>query len=127
MDVQVTVRIPQHIYQQARRVAQRERRSVDEVLNEALVVAFPIVHVHPQRAQMEAELAAFERQKQELIARYAGRYVAVHAGKVIDDDSDKIELATRIDEQFPNDVVLIKQVKAEPDQELVMRSPRLLR
>ena len=87
-------------------------------------VVLPIVHVHPQRAQMEAELAAFERQKQELIARYAGRYVAVHAGKVIDDDSDKIELATRIDEQFPNDVVLIKQVKAEPDQlEITLHGP----
>lgn len=127
MDIRVTVTIPQHVYLQAHRVAEREQRSVDEVLNEALTVAFSPVHVHPQRAQMEAELAAFERQKQQLLAQYEGRYVAMRAGEVIDDDADKVRLATRIDESFPDDVVLIKLVTAAPDRELVMRSPRLIR
>jgi hypothetical protein len=127
MDIQVMVTIPKYVFLQAHRVAEREQRSVDEVLNEALVVAFPTVHIHPQRAQMEAEIAAFERQKPQLLAQYQGRYVAMRAGKVVDDDSDKVELAMRIDELFPEDVVLIKLVTAEPDQELVMRSPRLIR
>lgn len=127
MDVQVTVSIPQYVYQQAHRLAEREKRSVDEVLNEALVVAFPTVHVHPQRAQMEAELAAFEEQKPQLLAQHEGRYVAMRTGKVIDNDADKLKLAMRIEERFPNDVVLIKMVTTEPDRELIMRSPRLIR
>ena len=58
MDIQVTVTIPKYVFLQAHRVAEREQRSIDEVLNEAIVVAFPTVHIHPQRAQMEAIMAA---------------------------------------------------------------------
>ncbi len=76
---------------------------------------------------MEAELTAFERQKGALLSEFRSQYVALHGGKVVDHDADKLALATRIDEQYPDKIVLIKLVKAEPDQDLQFRSPRLIR
>ncbi len=127
MDIRITVVIPQHVYQQARRVAAREHSTVDDILKEALIEAFPAVHVHPQRAQMEAEQASFEAQKQQLLGEYEGRYIAMLNGDVIDTDADKVKLAARIDEKYPDAVVLIRLVSREPEWELVMRSPRLIR
>lgn len=127
MDVKVEVSIPEYIYKQARQTAERESRPVNDILNDLIVQAFPTFHVHPQRAQMEAEVAAFERQKSELLAGYEGQYVAIYQGNLIDHDDDITALAVRIDEAYPDEIVLIKQVLAEADQELVIRSPRLIR
>ena len=126
MDIRITVVIPQHVYQQARRAAARDHSTVDDILKEALIEAFPAVHVHPQRAQMEAEQASFATQKPQLLGEYEGRYIAMLNGAVIDADADKVELAARIDEKYPDKVVLIKLVSREPERELVMRSPRLI-
>ncbi len=37
MDIRVTVVIPQHVYQQAHRVAARDHSRVDDILKEALI------------------------------------------------------------------------------------------
>jgi hypothetical protein len=77
------------------------------------------------RKKIHAESQAFKAMHSELVKNYPGRYVAVHEGQVIDDDTDARRLYLRIREQFGSTPVLIRQVKDQPENELVFRSPRL--
>lgn len=127
MDIQVTFKVPHHVFEQAQLAAKQTHRPVEEILSEVLTQAYPAVHVHPLRGKMLAEYAAYERQLGELLARYEGQYVAMDGGKVVDHDTDKLKLAIRIKAANPNTVALIKKVTPEPERELYVRSPRLLR
>lgn len=127
MGTKITLTIPDYIYQQAQQIAQREQRPLVDVFNEALVQIFPAIHVSPDRAHMEQEQIAFYRMHSQLLMRYPGEYVAVFQGQVVDHDADRVALVTRIDEIYPDEVVLIKRVTDEPDRVLHMRSPRWVR
>lgn len=83
--------------------------------------------VQIRREKIRIETEAFEAQYETLQANYAGQYVAVHQGVVIDHDSDIRSLHLRVYEQVGRTPVLLKQVKDEPERELVFRSPRLER
>lgn len=83
--------------------------------------------VQIRREKIRIETEAFEAQYETLKANYAGQYVAVHQGVVIDHDSDIRSLHLRVYEQVGRTPVLLKQVKDEPERELVFRSPRLER
>lgn len=125
MGTKVTLTIPDYIYQQAKHVAETNRRPLSDVINEALARAFPAVHVSPDRPVMEQELAAFRAMRQELLAKYEGQYVAVYQRRIVDYDDDKLALVTRVDEAYPGEVVLIKCVTPKPDRIIRVRSPRL--
>ncbi len=125
MSTQVTVTLPDSVYQQAQVAARRARRPVPEVLAEALEQAFPAVYVSPDREHMEQEQAAYERLHESLLTTHEGQYVAVHRGKVVDADADKMLLVRRINVRYPSEVVHIRQVNREPERELRIYSPRL--
>lgn len=126
--VQLTIRVPDHVYQQALHIAAENRRPLEEIIVEALSEAFPAVHVNPERAPMEREQAAFRRLHPELVVRYPNEFVAIHNGKVVGHDKSRLELVARIDEEYPEQVVLVRAVRTEPEERvLVFRSPRLIR
>jgi hypothetical protein len=127
VDKQVTLTIPDYVYRQAERIAKNEVRSPTEVLSDALVQVFPAIYVHPRQDEMLIEQAAFQAMLKELLIRYNGEYVAVNSGQVVDHDSDMEVLIERINEQYPEEIVLIKKVTPEPDQMIQMRSPRFIR
>lgn len=60
MSTQVTLTIPDNIYQQAETIAKSTNRPVTEVLTDTILSAFPPLHVDEQRAAMRREVAAFE-------------------------------------------------------------------
>jgi hypothetical protein len=53
MSTQVTLTIPDTVYQQAEYVAQATNRPVTEVLAETIAKAFPSLYVDPNRPVME--------------------------------------------------------------------------
>ena len=56
-----------------------------------------IDHLRPyQREKIRAETDAFHAQKTELLIQYAGEYVAMHQGAVIDHDLDLRTLHLRV-------------------------------
>ena len=59
------------------------------------------------------ELSHFETMRADLYSnpRYRLKFVAIDAGKVVDEDCDKFCLAARIEKRFPGKVVLIAQVR----------------
>lgn len=127
MSTKVTLTLLEHIYEQAKRIAQENRRPMVDILNEALLDAFPAVHVHPQRDLMEQEQVAFQAQHQQLLIQYRGQYVAMFQGKVVDHDDDKVALVDRLDKSHPDQVVLIKLVTEQPERVIQVRSPHLLK
>ena len=74
--------------------------------------------------KMKREMEAFRTMHAELLAQYQGEYVAVHEKKVIDHDSDQLALFLRVDEQYPDVPILIKQVRKEVEEVYTIRSPR---
>lgn len=77
------------------------------------------------RRRMQREMEAFMALHGELLEAYAGQYVAVHQGQVVDHDSDQLALYLRIEQRFHGAPVLIKQVLKDPQEVYTFRSPRL--
>ena len=72
-------------------------------------------------------MTKFEEQKSQLLAQYAGQYIAMHQGNVVDHDLNLRALHLRVFENLGHKPVLLKQVTTEPERELVFRSPRFER
>ncbi len=72
-----------------------------------------------------AESEAFRAMHAELLQQYRGEYVAVHNGEVVDHDEDICALNHRIRARYGRRAVLLQQVTAVPEIELVIRSPKL--
>ena len=96
-----------------------QEREIDEVDG---YIRFAI---HPQQHLMRQESAAFDTQHEELKRRYLNQFVAMQHGKVIDFDADVSKLMERIQDMYPDQIVLIRQVKKRLDGDLIIRSPRL--
>jgi len=71
------------------------------------------------------ETEAFRAMHSQLLQKYAGEYIALHHGQLIDHDVDQFALYLRVDEQYPDEIILIKQVCAEVEEVYTIRSPRL--
>jgi hypothetical protein len=103
--------------------ARQEDVDVDELINAA--VSQYLAQIRQRKIQ--AESRAFDAMKADLLLKYPGEYVAVHNGQVIDHDPDLRTLHLRVYEKYGRTPVLLKQVLAGPERELVIRSPRLER
>jgi hypothetical protein len=126
MGTQITLTIPHNVYQQAEDVAKSTNRPVTEILTETILSAFPPLHVNKQRAAMQQEVAAFETKYPGLWKQYPHHYVAIYQGIIIDHDTDELTLVQRIDIDYPESVVLIRQVLPQLPQPLIFRSPRFV-
>jgi predicted transcriptional regulator len=126
MGTRVTITLPDAVFRQAQATARQARRPVPEVLVEALAQAFPAVYVSPDREAMEREQEAYERLRESLLATHEGQYVAIHGGELVDADADQMALVRRIKAGYPDRVVHIRQVRRDPEPELIFRSPRIV-
>jgi hypothetical protein len=62
----------------------------------------------------------------ELIEQYNGQYVAIWQGQLVGHDPDELALLRRIEADYGDEVVLLKQVRPLPEPILQMHSPRLV-
>lgn len=127
MSRQMVIEVPDDLFDDVQRLAKRRQEPVEAILVDTLRRAFPQWPVHPKREQMEAEQAAFEEMRPALQARYRGEFVAIHEGKMVDHDNDEVNLLKRVQAQFPDQLVLIREVTEEPLPMLHFRSPRFVR
>lgn len=137
---QLTITIPEPLYRRARALARANHRSLDAVIADALDRGLVAESVYAEGEDespfalegvagdmIARETIAYETMHEQLMAKYAGEYVAVFNGQLVDHDSDELTLFRRIDSIFPNDIVLLKRVVPLPEPELRVRSPRLER
>ena len=127
MTKQITLTVPASVYQRAEELAHSSHRPVNEVLREHIQWGLPRFHISKDSPAMEREVAAYEAMHAQLWEQYANQYVAVHQGSVVDHDNDKVALVMRIRKQYPNQVVLIRQVLSELPKPFIFRSVRVER
>jgi predicted transcriptional regulator len=121
-----TLEIPAELYERIERLAAVRETSIAYVVQDALTLAVDQMEIGPDEAKMDAEDAAYQAMHPELMERFAGQFVAIHNGKVVDVDKDEMAIYFRIDERFPDEVILIKRVVELPEPELYVPSFRLL-
>lgn len=74
---------------------------------------------------LDAEQEAWFAQPTAERQRYAGEYVAVHEGKVVDHDPDQRTLYLRVRSRYGNQPVLIVKADWEASPEFTIHSPQL--
>jgi hypothetical protein len=130
MGIQVTLTIPDPIYDKAKRIAQEQELDVTEVLVEFTARgenAFDgIMDDEDDSTILAEEEATFIRMHPELWEKYPGRYVAIYGDQLIDHDANLGALNKRIRQQFGDTPVWISPVRENPIEEWVFRSPHLV-
>ena len=123
---QVTLTLPDAIYDQIEQLALTTHRQVADVLADTIVQTLPKLHTNPARSAMQKESAAYQAMLETLLTEYEGEFVAVYGGRVVDHNADESLLVERIEDRYPDQVVLIKRVRPETQETLFFRSPRIV-
>jgi hypothetical protein len=100
----------------------RARAVEPKALAEQAIRAY--LRAEAQRA-MQQEAEAFRRLHTDLLATIPGQYAAIHGEQLVDHDLDQLALLGRIEARFPGLPVLIRQVRTEVEQTIMVRSPRI--
>jgi len=132
----IQVSLSEHTIGKLRQMAERKGTDISELLDRAIEryladePSIPDqgwgVERDGQIAQIEREQQAYETQHKRILEAYAGQYIAMRHGKVVDHDLDRIVIGKRVRTKFGNEPVLITPVLDEARQTIVVRSPRLL-
>lgn len=103
--------IPHNLLERAERLAQRQKRQVRDVVADALERGLPLLEALTVPPEWEQESEAFRRLHTIWREEYAGEYVAVYQGQLIDHDSAFEALLERIDKLHPDEFVLIRPIQ----------------
>lgn len=106
----MTVALRDQLADQLKSSASRRQISVDQLVNDWLTEQ--LWREQKQKIQEEAE--RFRAKHAELFALYAGRYIAMRAGVVLDHDADLLTLHTRIRAQYGDEPILMAPVTTDP-------------
>lgn len=120
----VELRLQDNVYRAAQQAADSQGRAVEELLVDTLTQEYAQEGIaDPSQDPMDLEEAAFEAMRDSLWQQYPNQYVAIQHGVVIDHDADKYTLFQRVRAGRPvEEVVLLKQVTAEPKPPIRWRS-----
>ncbi|MEJ5308945.1 MAG: hypothetical protein WHX52_04170 [Anaerolineae bacterium] len=94
---------------------------------ETAPLAEPAQEDRSWEARISTEATAWHARSDADRAAYAGEYVAVLKGQVVDHDVDQRALAIRIHRRYPNTPVLITEAAARQPREFLILTPRLER
>lgn len=126
MTRQVTLDISDTVYRQAQLLAEATNRPLQDVLAESIVL--PDQQMTASRLEADPaiaqETAAFLEMHSQLLETFAGQYVAIYQGELVDNAPDFATLFTRVARRYLGEFVLIRQVTTEPEPIYRFRSPR---
>lgn len=77
--------------------------------------------------KMQQEITAYHNMHVSLLQEYKGQFVAVHHGRVIDHDAERLALYLRIRQHYPDETILIRQVNPEVEKTWMLRTPKFER
>ncbi len=97
---------------QLKNEANRRQTSVEALANDWLEEQL----WEAKRKKIEEESERFRTQHADLLKQYAGQYVAMHDGVVIDHDPDLVALHNRVREKYGDEPILMSPVTASPVQ-----------
>lgn len=107
--------IPNRLLERARRLAKSQDRQLQEVVVEALEHGLPLLETADVPDEWEREIEAFRALHAAWLEQYPGEYVAVFQGHLVDHDLSFGDLLERIESGYPEENVLIRPVRDEPE------------
>lgn len=125
MTTRIVVDLPDNIYRRIETLARQSQRDVNDVVAEVVARSVRPFPVNSNRETMAREAAAFRRLHPSLVKEFAGRYVAILDGNLVDHDHDPVALLRRVRGNYPGRTVLRRKVEQVPEVILHFRSPRL--
>lgn len=117
----LTITLDDHTASQLTKMAAAQATSPEDLVEHAIR---NLLRAEASRI-LARETAAFRAMHQQLLERYPTEFVAIYRGQLIDHDVDQLALYLRIDELYPDEIILIKQVLPEVEEIYTIRSPRL--
>jgi hypothetical protein len=115
-----TIALRPDLEQQLKPEAERRQTSVENLANDWLENQL----WQEWHRVIEEESSRFQEKHAELLTQYAGEYVAMRSGSVIDHDVDLPTLHQRIRAEYGDEPILMAPVSALPIQKFKVRSPR---
>ena len=120
----VNLKIPDHIFERAKRVAQNQNVDVADIVTQILDKGLPAVDSAVPSPNKKQEIEAFHRLHPTLLEKYPGEYAAIHNQQLVDHDANRAALLKRITHNFPNVFVLVRPIQENPEIILHHRSTR---
>jgi hypothetical protein len=131
MTKQIVLELTDNVYERAQQLVQTRHIDMTELMRLAFDKGLLLIEeerdvidlTEPDEAVSD-EIAAYHALHPMLWSRYPKQHVAIHSGQLLDHDENKVALRRRINQRYPNQFVLIRQVEREPERVLYFRSPR---
>ena len=117
----MTLRLPPDLESEIAETARSDGVAVEDLVAKALR---QYLERHWQE-QFESELRAFESMRESLQKDYAGRFVAVYQGRVLDSDKDKRALGKRVFAKYGRAPIYFQEVGPDPVPAVRVRTPRI--
>lgn len=120
MTLHVNIPLSNEMYERVQKLAQQHDKEVPQFLAEHLAETLAETLVedsYDKNTAVERERDVYHALHATLWSKYRGQYVAIYRGELIDHDSDQLALVNRLDEAYPNQFVLVRQVTADPEPE----------
>lgn len=128
MPTTITITLPDDLVEQAQTEAHQGGKPLQDILAAALRQVYPLLVLHPQHAQMQQEVLAFQSMHSQLVITHLGEFVAIKNGQLVDHDPDFDMLIDRIRETYGSQsIVMVDQVLESLPPEIRLRSPRLIK
>lgn len=131
MNREVTLEVPEELYNYAKQIAQRDQKKVGEVLTELAWTGSTVFDDEPGTIdgsnKLKQEEEAYLKMHSWLKENYFGEYIAIHNEELVDHDKSLDALGNRIYERFGNIPIWISKVREKPIEEWVFRSPQFVR
>ena len=89
MSEQITITVSNKVYQRIVEKAKQSRTDVSALVNDVVANAFvPETSAkNPAQEKMMQEVEAYQQMHPQLVEKYAGQFVAIHNGQLVDHDS----------------------------------------
>lgn len=117
----MTVTIRDQVARQLTKVANEQALSPEALVEKAIR---ELLRVEADRI-LAREMEAFRVLHPVLLQQYPKQYVGIRQGQLIDHDADQLALYLRLDEQYPDEVILLKQVCPSIEEVYTIRSTQV--
>jgi hypothetical protein len=112
--------IEDNLFAQLQRKARGSGADIEDLAHEAIQRYLE----EDVQQKMQQEIAAFHNLHQGLLQHFPGQYVAVYGGQVVDYDGEQLALYLRVRQHYPDEIVLIRQVRPEMERIWTIRTPK---
>ncbi len=117
------VHIDSLLLEKLKQTAQGRSMSVNEFLEKAMQSYLRQL----EEEELNRNIEAYGKLYPGLVKEYFGQYVAVHAGKLVDHDTEFPVMHRRIRQQYGRQPVLLRRVTQDNETVWTFRSPRFER